>query len=468
MTAGGISAPGIVVPTMQPETRFVRSGGVDIAYQVVGEGPTDLVVLIGWISHLELMWELPELAHFLERLAGMARVIVFDKRGVGLSDRVLDVATVEDIAGDTVAVMDAVGSRSAAILGWLESAAAAITTAARHPDRVSALVLGEPLAVGTPDDDHPWGLQAEVVEQLAQAIEQGSWGEGVLLPLVAPEGSEDPRVLTWWRRWERVSATPNMAANLLRTDLAIDVRPYLPLVRAGSLVLHRTGTSLIHDDAVRWLASRLPDAHLVELSGGDVPAFLGDADGLLDEIEDFVVGTRSGGAGGRALLTLLYTDVVDSTATIARLGDSRWRASLAAHRATVRRLLARYGGTEVDTAGDGFLATFSSPSSAIRCALDVRDAVEREGMQVRLGLHAAEVLRRDEGIAGLGVHIGARIAALAGPGEVLVSRTVSDLVAGASFRFESLGTRQLKGVPGAWEVQRLTDAGSTVAARKPA
>jgi class 3 adenylate cyclase len=441
---------------VSPETRFARTDGIDLAYQVFGEGPIDLVGTFGWVSHLEAMWELPESARFLERLAGIGRVIWFDKRGTGMSDRVPAPSSLEVMAEDVVAVMDAAGSERAVVVGWLEAGALALAVAGMHPERVRAVVAGETLAVGRPVEGHPWGLDPVLVESVASMLETGGWGEGHVLAIAAPSVAEVPRIQHWWRRLERTAATPSMAANMLRTNLGFDVRPHLPTVTCPVLLVHRSGVPLIPVGGLRWLADHLADARLVEVEGVDLAANLSDPDQICDEIEEFLLGTRQGGLGDLAVRTVLFLDLVGSTAQAASVGDAAWRDLLASHRGDVRRALARHEGTEVDTAGDGFLATFPVPSVAVRCALEILDEAEQQGIGLRAGVHTAEVRCRGESVVGVGVHVGARIAALAGPGELLVSGTVRDLTLGAGLELTSLGERELAGVPGTWEVLRVT------------
>ncbi|MPV38542.1 adenylate/guanylate cyclase domain-containing protein [Georgenia subflava] len=442
----------------------MRSGEVDIAYQVVGAGQRDVVVGIGWVSHLELLWELPESVHFLERLAGLGRLILYDARGTGLSDRPGGAPEVHDLVPDLVAVLDAAGSTRAVVVGWLDKAALALALAATHPERVEALVLGEPMASTVARPGHPDGLEPAVLETLASAVESGSWGTGALLPWIAPSVADEPRIAAWWRRWERMSATPNTAAGLLRLLLDVDVRALLPRVRARTLLIHRAGTALVPAAAVRWLADALPDARYTELEGTDLAAFFGDTDTLMDEIEDFVSGTRTGADVDRALATMLVTDLVGSTAQAAALGDRRWRELLDWHHQEVRRLLARYGGTEIDTAGDGFLAVFDLPSRAISCALALSDHLAGHRLGVRAGLHTGEVVRAGTAVRGVAVHVAARVAALGGAGEVLVSGTVRDLVLGSGVMLTPRGTHELHGVPGTWEVLEAARTGVRVPA----
>jgi class 3 adenylate cyclase/pimeloyl-ACP methyl ester carboxylesterase len=432
--------------------RYARSDGLDIAYQVMGDGPIDIVGMIGWVSHLEVLVELPEAAHFIDRLAAIGRLVIFDKRGTGMSDRPTKAATFDQMVPDVLSVMNAVGMEQAALLGWVDAAALAMTVAARHPERVTALILGEAIATATPDASHPWGPDPATIKALADAIEGGLWGQAVLLPFVAPSVAGDERILGWFRRLERMSATPNMAANLMRLNLGVDLRPLLPRIAAPALLLHRRDSPLVPGEGIKWLADHLPDGHYVEVPGDEGPGYLGDVDALMDEIEDFLVGTRSGAASNRRVTTVLFSDIVSSTQLAADLGDSRWHHLLETHRVGMRRLLARHGGTEVDTAGDGFLITFDSPTNAIRCALAMSTASRADGLTVRIGIHTGEVVQQGADISGMAVHIGARVTALASGDEVLASGTVRDMVIGSGFTFTARGRHQLKGVPGDWEL----------------
>ena len=434
---------------MQPvETQFARSGDVDIAYQVIGDGPRDLIMTFGWVSNLDVMWELPELAAFLDSLSRLGRLVVFDKRGTGLSDRISSVVTLEERAADIEAVMDAVGSEQAVLVGWGDGAAIAAMFASSHPERASALVLSNFTLV--PKGDSVVG-DPLVLKAAWQAVEAG-WGEGNFLPMVAPLHASDARIQAWWRRWERLSATPNVAARLLEWGAEIDLGPVLPAVQAPTLFLERSEAALMDVDAVRTTAALVPGAKFVEVPGADLLLFFGDPDPVIGEIEEFLTGTRSIVDPDRALATVLFTDIVGSTETVQRTGDRQWRYALDSHHHEVRRSLGHFGGVEVDTAGDGFLATFDGPARAVRCACAIRDAVSNLGIQIRAGLHTGEVERRDRSIAGLAVHIGARVAALAGASEVLVTDTVKALVIGSGITFADRGVHALKGVSDEWRV----------------
>jgi class 3 adenylate cyclase/alpha-beta hydrolase superfamily lysophospholipase len=432
-----------------PETRFTRAGEVDIAYQVVGSGAQlDLVFVPGWVSHLEVMWELPEFARFLDRLAAMGRLILFDKRGTGLSDRVAGVPTLEQRADDIAAVMDAAGSARAAITAWGEGAGIAAMFAAAHPERVTALVLGSLSGKVT---DGELGLDPAVMQALSAAVESG-WGQASLVPFLAPSRAEDPRFLSWYRRWERLSSTPSAAAATLRWAMESDLRPVLPAIQARTLIVHRSGAALYDPESVQAAVKLIPDARCAELPGADALAYVGDTDALLDVVQEFLTGAQGTADFDRSLATVLFTDIVGSTQKAGQLGDRRWRYLLDEHHARIRRLLDRFRGSEVDTAGDGFFATFDGPARAVRCACAVRDAVRDIGIEIRAGLHTGEVERRGAAVTGLAVHVGARVAALAGANEVLVTSTVRTLVLGSGITFADRGLHRLKGVPDQWQL----------------
>jgi class 3 adenylate cyclase len=432
-----------------PETWYARSGDAEIAYQVYGSGE-DMVAIHGFTSHLEVMWELPEFAAFMDRLGTFRRVIVFDKRGIGMSDRVPGVPAVEQHMADIIAVMDAAGSSRASVMGWADGAFMAAMLAATHPERVSALVLGglwiKSLAGGrpslTPDPN--------VVKALSDRIEAG-WRQGLVAPVLAPSYADDEHFRSWWRRWEVYSATPSGAAALLRWTASVDPTPILPAIQAPTLVLERADT--YHDQASnRAAAAQIPDARYVELPGADALPYLGDADAVLDEIEEFLTGARGPADFDRSLATVMFTDIVGSTQKAGQLGDRRWQYLLQDHHAHVRRELSRFHGTEVDTAGDGFFATFDGPARAIRCACTIRDTLRDIGIQIRAGLHTGEVERNGRSVSGLAVHAGARVAALARASEVLVTSTVQMLVLGSGISFADRGEHTLKGIPGHWHL----------------
>ncbi len=441
-----------------PETRYAKSGDVNIAYQVVGEGPLDLVYVPGWVSNVELMWEEPGYARLLGRLASFSRLILFDKRGTGLSDRVATdrLPALEQRMDDVRAVMDAAGSERAALLGHSEGATMAALFAATYPLRASALVLLGAFATRIRSRDYPWAPTAEEREALADQTER-QWGY-LDLTDAAPSMAEDESFWVHLAAHDRLSASPAAAAALLRMNSQMDIRGILGAIRVPTLVLHRTGDRDANVEEGRYVAERIPGARFVELPGEDHLIWAGDQDTLLDEVEEFLTGVRRGPEPDRALATVLFTDIVGSSEHVATLGDRSWRELLEQHHRAVRRELERWQGREVDTAGDGFFATFDGPARAIRCACTARDAVRKLGLDIRAGLHTGECELVGEKVAGIAVHTGARVAGAAGPGEVLVSQTVKDLVAGSGIEFEDRGEQELKGVPGTWRLYAVVDA----------
>jgi class 3 adenylate cyclase len=436
-----------------PETRYAKTDdGVHIAYQVVGDGPFDLVEVGGFVSHLEFAWEGPEYAHLLRRLASFARVICFDKRGTGMSDPVPVHAlpTLEQRMDDFRAVMDAVGSEQAAIFGESEGGQMAALFAATYPERTRALVTYGAYARLRRAPDYPQGQSDDYLEAFASEME-ATWGEITEGSVFAVNATRDPRFRDWLGRWVRHSASPGAAATLLRMDYEIDVRPVLPAIRVPTLVLHRVDDPLIPVDHGRYFAAHIPGAKYVELPGNDRLVFAGDTDRLVDEIEEFLTGTRPEPEIDRVLKTVLFTDIVQSTERAVSMGDRRWHELLDAHDAAVRRELEHFRGQEVKTTGDGFLACFDGPARAIRCARAITDRAHTLGIEVRAGLHTGECETRGDDLAGVAVHIAARVAALAQAGEVLCSRTVTDLVAGSGIGFADRGVHPLKGVPGTWQ-----------------
>jgi len=438
-----------------PKTRYAKSGDVHIAYQVVGEGP-DLVFVPGWVSHLEHAWEEPGYARFLRRLASFTRLIMFDKRGTGMSDRDVGLPTLEERMDDVRAVMDAVGSERAAIFGTSEGGNMCVLFAATYPERTVALVTFGIFAKRVWSDDYPWAPTPEDRERWYEMLDR-EWGDPAELETLAPSRADDRAFADWWARYLRMGASPRAALTLGRTNTQIDVTHVLPTIGVPTLLLHRTGDLDVKIQEARYIAARIPGARLVELPGRDHLVNAGDADAIADEIEDFLTGVRRGPEPDRVLTTIVFTDIVNSTDRAAELGDRRWRALLERFRAVVRAELARYRGREIDTAGDGFLAIFDGPARAVRAALAMRDEVRAVGVEIRAGLHSGEVELTGEGIAGIAVHIAARVMAEAGGSEVIVSRTVTDLVAGSGLVFEDRGERRLKGIPGSWMLYSAFD-----------
>ncbi|MFE5673314.1 adenylate/guanylate cyclase domain-containing protein [Agromyces sp. NPDC056523] len=436
-----------------PEPRYARSEEGDVAYQVFGHGPRDLLLIGNWASNIEIMWEHPSMVRYLERLGRFARVICFDKRGAGLSDPVPMGAlpTLEQWVDDARGVLDAVGSEQAAILGDAEGGPMAMMFAATHPQRTRALVLVNSFARMLRADDYAIGMPEASSEKL---LEQWlpAWGTGRVLRLAAPSVADDPQLQRWIARYGRLSASPGTATRIYRWVLHVDVRSILPSIKAPTLVVQKAGNRHYRPPMGRYLAEHIPGAKYVEVPGADwYPAFV-DSDGILDAVEEFLTGDRPAPADDRVLATVLFTDIVGSTDAAVRLGDQRWLELKTAHDELVRAQLERYRGREIATTGDGFLAIFDGPARAVRCATDIAAAVPSLGIDIRAGLHSGEVELRDGQVAGIAVHIAARVLALAGPGRVLVSGTVKDLVVGSGIQFVDRGSHALKGVPDEWRL----------------
>jgi class 3 adenylate cyclase len=427
---------------MQPDTHYAKSGDVHIAYQVFGEGSVDLVYVPGFISNIEHYWDEPTLARWLQRLARFARVISFDKRGTGLSDRVSTMPGMDQRMDDVRAVMDAAGSRSAAILGVSEGGSLAALFAATHPERCRALVLYGAFAQFT-----DWFDTKEKLERFFEYADL-RWGSGSNLALFAPSRKDDEAFKRWWARRERLGASPAAVIELMKMNSDIDITGILPAIRIPTLVIHRTNDTLIRVQGGRTLAKLIPEARLSEYPGEDHLPYVGDnADQIIDEIEEFVTGSRAEIEPDRVLATVLFTDIVNSTQKATDLGDRAWRALLDRHDALVRQELQQFRGREVKTLGDGFLATFDGPARAVRCALGITSAAPGLGLQVRAGLHTGEIELKGDDVGGIAVHTTSRIMNLAEPGRVLVSSTVRDLVAGSNLRFEDVGAKSVKGLP---------------------
>ena len=431
---------------MTAPIRYARSGDVNIAYQVTGNGPFDLVFIHGFFSHLEIDWELPASRRVNERLGSFARLIRFDKRGTGLSDRNVGLPDLEARMDDVRAVMDATPSESAALFGYSEGGPLSILFAATYPERVRALVLYATYAKRSdPDDDYPWAPTSAERERVAVELEE-SWGEDVDLSDMWP--NPDETEAAWFQRRSRASLSPAGARDLILMNSQMDVRDVLASIQCPTLVLHRTGDRDARVEEGRYIAQRIPGARFIELPGDD-HTLVADPEVVLDEVEEFLTGLRPTPPTARVLATIFFTDLVGSTQRAAALGDAAWVSLLAQHHATVRAELVRFEGEEIDTAGDGFLALFDGPARAIRCGLAIRDALHVLGLDVRCGVHTGEVERepgsKPQGIA---VHVGARIMGLAEGGEVLVSSTTHDLVAGSGLEFEDRGEHVLKGIDG--------------------
>ena len=424
-----------------PSTRYARSGNVHVAYQIFGEGEIDLVFFPGFVSNIETYWEEPSFAHWLNKLASFARVVTFDKRGTGLSDRVESLPTMDERMDDVRAVMDAAGSQKAAVFGLSEGGSLATLFAAHYPERCRALVLWGAFAKFS-----SWFATPEKLEKFFEYVEK-DWGTGANLDAWAPSKKDDPVFREWFARRERTAASPAAAIALMRMNSMIDISGILPYVHVPTLVIHRTQDPVVNVEGGRQLAESIPNARLLEVPGIDHLPYLGDdSDQLTDEVAEFLTGVKPEIGGERILATVLLTDIVDSTKRAEAMGDRRWRDLLDAHNVIFRRELTRFRGVEVKTTGDGFLATFDGPGRAIHCSLALIPAMRSLGIEIRAGLHTGEVEVGKNDVRGIAVHVAARVAAQAQASECLVTRTVKDLVAGADIRFTECGKRDLKGL----------------------
>jgi class 3 adenylate cyclase len=431
--------------------RYAKSGDLHIAYAVEGDGPIDLVWIPPWVSQVEYLWAEPSLERVMDRLTQFARVITFDRRGSGLSDPLFGAPTLEETMDDVMAVMDAAGSKSAAICGTLEGGPMAAMFAATFPERTDALILYATFARATWAPDYDWAWSAEErARHMDVLIEH--WGEGLVASGVAPSKMADPGFMEWAGRLERLAASPATIRRIFKLIGEFDVRDVLPSIRVPALVMHRAGDNFIKVDHSRYIASKIPGARYVELEGDENMFSLGDSEALLGEIEEFLTGTRHEREPDRMLATVLFTDICDSTQRAAEMGDRGWRFLLERHDALFRQALERHRGREVKRTGDGFLATFDGPARAIRCAASIAEAMGSLGLRIRAGLHTGELEVMDGDLGGLAVHIASRVMSHAAPNEVLVSGTVKDLVVGSGIDFEDRGERELRGVPGEWRL----------------
>ena len=448
MTRAGDLGDTLTLMPDQDETRFARIGDVHIAYQIVGDGPIDILFVDTWVHHVEAVWDFPDFARLLRRLSSFGRLIHFDRRGTGLSDPVpLDqLPDFDTQVEDVVAVLDAAGSERPAIVGTNDGTLVAMLLAAAHPERCRSLVLFAPTAQHVIEEGQELGSIEDVVTMIAQSVDDS--GLHWLAPSRVGDDAFDRRLL----KLQRFSVRQGAMGHYYRQTMLSDVRDVLPQIAVPTLVLNRSGNRIVRMEQSEHVAARIPDAKLVELPGEDHLIFSQDIDRVADEIEEFLTGTRTGKDPDRLLTTLLFTDIVESTTQAAERGDRRWRDLLDQHHALVRAQLERYGGREVSTTGDGFFASFASPTQAVRCALDVAKAVPALGVQIRAGVHTGEVEVRGDDLGGLAVHIAARVSAAAGAGEVVVSSTVKDLLAGSGLTFEERGEHELKGVPGTWRL----------------
>jgi class 3 adenylate cyclase len=436
-----------------PETRYAKGRDGCVAYQAIGDGPLDLVFIPDWVTNLDVMWEEPSLARFLRRLSSFSRLICFDKRGCGVSDPVPsnEGLSAESWTDDTRTVLQAVSSERAAMFGHAEGGRMAMLFAATFPERTSALVLLDSFARRVRDHDYPWGVPEEFLPRLFELFDAG-WGNGGHLSTIAPSVAQDQRFREWYGRYQRLAMGPTQAANGYRNAFKFEVRAVLPAIRVPTLVLHRKDNAYVRADNGRYLAEHITGARFAEVPGTDHLYHVGETGLILDAIQEFLTGRHEAAEEDRVLATVLFADIVGSTERAAQLGDRAWRDLLESYYGVARREVAQFRGREIDTAGDGFFATFDGPARAIRSACAIRDAAASIGLTVRTGLHTGECEKLGEKIGGLAVHIGARVAGQAQPGEVLVSGTVRDLVAGSGIRFADRGRRTLKGVPGEWRL----------------
>jgi class 3 adenylate cyclase len=437
---------------MHDDTRYARSGELWIAYQVVGDGPADVLWAPGYMSHIEQNWTWPAYGAFLERMASFSRLILFDRRGTGLSDRSASLGSFEELQDDMLAVLDAAGSERATLFGGAEGGPMCALFAATYPERTGALILGNSYPRRKWAPDYPWGLDDEAQKRILASYES-RWGvDGFAVRTVAPSLAENEAFRKWNSQACRFAGTPGSARDWFHITMEIDVRDVLPAIRVPTLVLHRSGDRVVPVEAGRYLAEHIADAKLVEVEGIDHYPFAGDWETMLDEVEEFVTGSRRAREPNRVLATVLFTDIVGSTERAAELGDRRWTELLADHHRVVRAELDRHRGKVVRVEGDGTLSTFDGPARAVNCATAIRRALTPLGLEIRAGLHTGEIELAETGVEGIAVHIGARVAALAPPGEVLVSSTVKDLVVGSGLAFAERGRHELKGVPGEWQL----------------
>ncbi len=438
---------------MASPVRYAKSGDIHIAYRLLGDGPVDLMFVPVWTSNLDLYDSWAPVARALEAFTRFARVIVVDRRGTGLSDRTHGIATLEEGMDDLLAVLDDVGSEQVALTGFNESGSLCALLAATHPERISALVLYASYAATVRQDDYPWApTPEERDQQIAFMIE--AWGQEDFAFILNPTSQDDPGFREWSAKWQRNSVTRDALPAAYDVLARTDVRHVLPLIRVPSLVLHRKDDQLVSVANGRYLAEKIPGATYVELEGDDHIPFLGDWEAIVDEIEEFLTGTRRQREPDRVLATILFTDVVGSSRKAAELGDRRWKEVLDRHDEVVRSELERFNGRLVKTIGDGALATFDGPARAIRCACRIRERVKALGLETRAGLHTGEVEIRGDDVGGIAVHIGARVSELAGPGELLVSSAIPSLVAGSGIEFEERDEVELKGIQGRWRLYR--------------
>ena len=441
---------------MHPETRYVKSGDVHIAYQVIGSGPIDLVFVPGFVSHLELLWEDPDQARFYKRLSSFCRLILFDKRGTGMSDRVTAIAGLEQRMDDVRAVIDAVGAERIALMGVSEGGPMSTLFAATYPERTSALITYGTIVKGVWSEDYPWEPTRAQYEAWFKVISD-EWPDPGTISSRAPSMVDDEVFKRRLTRYLRMGASPGAVINLFRMNMEIDVRHIFPAIHVPTLVLHRAGDRALPIAVSEYLAAQIPAARLVALEGSDHLWWIGDSDAIVDEVQDFLTGERREPESDRVLATVMFTDIVGSTEHAVRIGDARWHDLIEAHDALVKRLIEQFRGRAVRSTGDGYMATFDGPARAVRCARAISRAVPQLGVSIRAGLHTGEIELIGADIGGVAVHTAARVASSAEANEVLVSHTVRDLVSGSGLHFRDRGVHTLKGVPGEWRLYGVAE-----------
>ncbi|MGA9161283.1 MAG: adenylate/guanylate cyclase domain-containing protein [Actinomycetota bacterium] len=435
----------------RPQTSYAWNDGTALAYQVVGASGPDLLLVPGSVSHLEVLWDEPRVHRFLTRLAGFCRLIIMDPRGLGLSDRLTEIPTLEERVDDLLSVLDAAESERATLFGNADTGPPCIAAAVSHPERVGGLILCGTYAKASWSDDYPWGWTDQQFADFQQSV-RDDWGTTERIDAIAPSMASDQAFVQWSATLARLGASPRAVLLLAEMTKAVDVRPLLPQIAVPTLVMHRIGDRINEVDHGRYLADRIPGARWIELPGEDFLLWAGDTDGIVDEVEEFLTGRRGRAEPTRVVATIMFTDVVGSTERARSLGDRAWADLLEVHNARVRAELRRFGGREIDTAGDGFLASFDSSTSAIKCARAVLGSVREIGVELRIGLHTGECDVVGDKLRGIAVHIGARVASKAAAGETLVSQTVKDLVAGSGIEFKDRGLHELKGIAGEWHL----------------
>lgn len=441
---------------MVPEIKYAKSADVHIAYQTVGNGPIDLVLVPGWVSNIEIIWEEPALVRFLQRLSSFSRLILFDKRGTGLSDRVSYTPTLEERMDDFRAVMDAVQSECVVLVGYSEGGSMCSLFAATYPERTLSLIMIGSFARIIKTKDYPWGVTHDELKANFKQIEN-NWGNALELENLAPSLVEDPIFRQWWARFLRLSASPATAIALRKMNSEIDIRKILPTIRVPTLIIHAQYDSVINVKEGQYLSKNIPGAKFEMIPSKDHLPWVGCSDIILNKIETFVTGSISASKIDRALYTVMFTDIAMSTELASEIGDQKWQNILKAHHKAVRHEVSVYAGREIDNAGDGFFIAFDGPARAIQCALAIKKALQEIQLSVRIGIHIGECEAIEEKLTGIAVHIGARISNKAEPDQILVSQTVKDLVAGSGTKFKDMGTHSLKGVPEKWHLYQVAE-----------